>query len=250
MKPLTNTTALVTGATRGIGRAIAMRLAADGARVGVHYGSSHDAAADVVAEIESHGGSAFAIQATLGRPDDAEQVWNAFDAHADGLDILVNNAGITGGRTPFEDVDAATYEQIFAVNTRAPFFLVQQGLTRLRDGGRIINLSSQLTHGVHVPGLMAYSMAKAAIDAFTTTLAKQVAARGISVNAVGPGVTGTDMHRQTLASAEGREAIAALSPFHRVAQPEDIADVVAFLASPDARWVTGQWLDATGGALL
>lgn len=250
MTTLTGKTALVTGAGRGIGRAIALRLAADGARVGVHYGSSADAARQIVEEIETKGGSAFAIHASLGAPGDAAQLWSAFDEHAEGLDILVNNAGVLGGRTPFADLDETVYDEIFAVNTKAPLFIAQLGLPRLRDGGRIVNISTRFTHGARNPELMAYAMSKAAIDAFTATLAKQLGPRGITVNAVGPGSTATDMNAARLATAEGREAMAALSPLNRVAQPQDIADIVAFLASDDARWVTGQWVDASGGSLL
>lgn len=242
--------ALVTGAGRGIGRAIAMRLAAEGARVAVHYGSSADAARQTVEMIEAQGGSAFVIQARLGVPGDAAALWAAFNLHADGLDILVNNAGVLGGRVPFAEVDEALYDEVFAVNSRAPFFIVQHGLTRLRDGGRIVNVSTRFTHGARTPELMAYAMSKAAIDALTGALAKQLGPRGITVNAVGPGATATDMNAARLATPEGREAIASLSPLNRVAQPEDIADIVAFLASDDARWVTGQWIDASGGSLL
>ncbi|BCJ36569.1 short-chain dehydrogenase [Actinocatenispora thailandica] len=250
MGRLTGRTALVTGAGRGIGRAIARRLAADGARVGVHYGTSADAAAQTVAVIEAAGGQAFRLGAELGVPGDAAALWAAYDRHADGVDILVNNAGVLGGRTPYEQVDDAAYDHVFAVNTKAPFFLIQQGLSRLRDGGRIVNVSTRFTHGARNPDLLAYSMSKAALDALTATLAKQLGPRGITVNAVGPGATDTDMNAARLGTEQGRAQIAALSPLGRVAAPAEVADIVAFLASPDARWVTGQWIDASGGSLL
>ncbi|OMC02552.1 SDR family oxidoreductase [Mycolicibacterium fortuitum] len=250
MPSLIGKTALVTGASRGIGRAIALRLARDGARVGVHYGSRVDAAEQTVRQITETGGEAFAIPATLGVTGDAAQLWEAFDGHADGLDILVNNAGILGERTAFDDLDESSYDEIFAVNTRAPVFITQQGLTRIRDNGRIVNISTRFTHGSRVPELLAYAMSKAAIDSFTATLAKHVAPRGITVNAVGPGSTDTDMNAARLASPEGRTAVAAQSPLNRVAQPDDVADIVAFLASDDSRWVTGQWIDASGGSML
>ncbi|MGW4095128.1 SDR family oxidoreductase [Nocardia sp. NPDC004750] len=243
-------TALVTGAGRGIGRAIALRLARDGARVGVHYGSSAEAAELTMEEIIDGGGQAFIIQARLGVPGDAEAVWAAFDEHADGVDILINNAGVVGGRIRFAEVGEATYDEVFAVNTKAPFFLAQHGLSRLRDGGRIVNISTRFTHGSRMPELMTYAMSKAALDSLTATLAKELGSRGITVNAVGPGVTDTDMNTARLATEDGRAAVAALSPLNRVAQPADIADIVAFLASDEARWVTGQWIDASGGSML
>lgn len=246
MGDLTGRTALVTGAGRGIGRAIALRLAADGARVGVHYGTSADAAAQTVAAIEAGGGQAFGFGAELGVPGDTAALWAAYDRHADGVDILVNNAGVLGGRTPFGQIDAASYDHVFAVNTRAPFFLIQQGLSRLRDGGRIVNVSTRLTRGARNPDLLAYSMSKAALDALTATLAKQLGSRGITVNAVGPGATDTDMNAERLATEQGRAQIAALSPLDRVAAPADVADVVAFLASPRSVSINGDAI-ATGG---
>ncbi|NNG40515.1 SDR family oxidoreductase [Flexivirga sp. ID2601S] len=250
MPDLNGKTALVTGAGRGIGRAIALRLGRDGARVVVHYASSGNGAAETVAQIRDSGGDAMAIQAELGVDGDAERLWSAYDEQADGVDIIVNNAGVLGGRIPFAEVTEQTYDEIFAVNTRAPFFVLQHGLSRLRSGGRIVNVSTRFTHGARVPDLAAYAMSKAAIDSLTATLAKELGPRGITVNAVGPGATATDMNAARLASEEGRAEMAALSPLARIAQPEDVADIVAFLASDDARWVTGQWVDASGGSML
>jgi 3-oxoacyl-[acyl-carrier protein] reductase len=247
---LTGKTALVTGGSRGIGRAIAERLARDGARVGVHYHASEDAAGQAVTAIKAAGGSAFVIRAELGAPGDAEALWSAFDVHADGLDILVNNAGIAdlGG---IADTAPETFERLFAVNTRAPFFVTQRGLRRLRDGGRIVNVSTSYTLGKPDPQLIAYAMTKAAIDVFTAALAKELGPRGITVNAVNPGAIDTDLNAWWLRSnEEARAATAARSPLGRVGAPGDVAGVVAFLVSGDAGWVTGQLLDATGGALL
>jgi NAD(P)-dependent dehydrogenase (short-subunit alcohol dehydrogenase family) len=250
MSVLLGKTALVTGAGRGIGRAIALRLAADGAHVGVHYGTSAAAAETTVSQIRDAGGRAFALGVPLGEPGAAERVWQGFGEHADGVDILVNNAGTLGGRIPFADVRESLYDEVFEVNTKAVFFLTQHGLSRLRDNGRVINVSTRFTHGARNPELMTYAMSKAAVDALTATLAKDLAPRGITVNAVGPGATNTDMNAERVATEEGRASLAALSPLNRLAQPEDVADVVAFLASDDARWVTGQWIDVSGGSLL
>ncbi|WP_328406132.1 SDR family oxidoreductase [Nocardia sp. NBC_00403] len=250
MGALTGKTALVTGGSRGIGRAIAERLGRDGARVAVHYNGNEEAAKETVAAIEAAGGSAFAIRAELGVPGDAAALWAAFDAHADGVDIIVNNAGVGDVRTPIGDTDEAAFDRVFAVNAKAPFFVTKHGLERLRDGGRVINTSTGLTHGFAMPQLIAYTMSKGAIDVFTANLAKQLGARGITVNAVAPGIIDTDMNAAWLRNDQAEAMVADYSPLKRVGQPADIADVVAFLASDDSRWVTGQWIDATGGALL
>ncbi|WP_420000140.1 SDR family oxidoreductase [Streptomyces boninensis] len=243
----TGKTALVTGGSRGIGRAIALRLAADGARVGVHYAANETAAKETVAAIEAAGGSAFSFRTELGVPGDADALWQAFDQHADGLDILVNNAGTAGPGT-IHDVTEADYDKVFAVNAKAPFFVIQKGLDRLRDGGRIINISSGVTK-VAFPGMTAYAASKGAVEVLTLTLAQTLGARGITVNAVSPGTIETDIH-PWMADPDARAHAAAFSVFDRVGQPDDVADVVAFLASPDARWVTGQNIDASGGSGL
>jgi 3-oxoacyl-[acyl-carrier protein] reductase len=253
MSALTGKTALVTGGSRSIGRAIAERLGRDGARVAVHYGSDSAAAKETVASIESAGGQAFAIQAELGGSGDAEALWTAFDEHSGGggLDILVNNAGITGAREPIGGLTPDDFDQVFAVNTKAPFFVTRHGLERLRDGGRIINISTCMTRGSAAPSAIAYSMSKGALDVFTSHLAKEVGERAITVNSVAPGVVDTDMNADWLrGNDDALAAMAARSPLGRVGQSGDVADIVAFLASDDSRWVTGQWIDATGGALL
>ncbi|UED84235.1 SDR family oxidoreductase [Streptomyces profundus] len=251
MSTLKNKTALVTGGSRGIGRAVAERLAADGARVVVHYGERADAAKETVAAIEQAGGSAFALRARLGEPGDAEALWAAFDEQADGLDILVNNAGV-GTAVDFVGTSPEEFDRLQAINVRAPFFITQLGLSRLRDGGRIINLSSGLSQRPGaMPAILAYSMTKAAVDAFTSALAKELGPRGITVNAVAPGIVDTEMNTGLgLSDPERRAAIASMSPLGQVGEPAHIADIAGFLASADSRWVTGQWLDATGGALL
>ncbi|MGK5638318.1 SDR family oxidoreductase [Streptomyces sp. URMC 126] len=253
MSTLKGRTALVTGGSRGIGRAISERLARDGARVAVHYGRDERAAAETVAAITAAGGSAFAIQARLGVSGDAEALWAAYDEQADGVDILVNNAGTDGVRKPIGATTAEEFDDVFALNTKAPFFVTKLGLERMRDGGRIVNISTGLSRRAAMTDLIAYAMTKGALDVFTMTLAKEVGPRGITVNAVAPGVVDTDLNAGWLRGEENKtawEAMAEMSPLRRVGEPRDIADVVGFLASDEGRWVTGQWIDATGGALL
>ncbi|MBQ1104939.1 SDR family oxidoreductase [Streptomyces anulatus] len=249
MGTLTGKTALVTGGSRGIGRGIAEQLGRDGAVVGVHYGSNDSAAAETVAAIEAAGGKAFALGAELTAPNAAATLWAAFDAHADGLDILVNNAGI-GTSRKFTEIEEEEYDRLFTVNAKAPFFLTRQGLDRLRDGGRVINISTGLSHAAMMPDLIAYAMSKGALDVFTRYLSKVLGSRGITVNAVAPGIVDTDVNADWLrASDAARADAAALSALGKVGTPADIADVVAFLASDAGRWVTGHWIDATGGSL-
>lgn len=244
-------TALVTGGSRGIGRGICQRLAADGAHVLVHYGTNHEAAEATVAEIRAAGGSAAAVPASLGGPepeDEAKDLISRVGSGGGSLDVVVNNAGVAEPRGTIENTDAAGLQRLFAVNAVAPFFITKYALDLMTEGGRIINVSAHLTRGAGQPDLIGYAMSKAAIDTFTSTLAKDVASRGITVNAVAPGVVDTDMNSAWLGHA--RDFVAGLSPLGRVADAPDVAGIVAFLASDDSRWITGQRLDASGGALL
>jgi len=247
MSNLAGKTALVTGASRGIGRYTAQRLARDGARVGVHYGRQEAKALEVVAGIEAAGGSAFAIQTDLALPHAAETLWEAFDRHADGVDILVNNAGEVVYGTVAE-VREEDFDRLFAVNVKAPIFIIQHGLSRLRDGGRIINLSSAAAY-MASPMATMYAATKGAISTLTRTIAWDLAERHITVNAVAPGFTDTDMSAW-FAEPGAKAWAASMSASGRVAEPSDIGDIVAFLASDDARFVNGQVIDATGGGLL
>ncbi|MDA8371424.1 MAG: SDR family oxidoreductase [Nocardiopsaceae bacterium] len=246
--------ALVTGGSRGIGRAIAERFGADGATVALTYADNQAAAHEVVERIRKDGGTAFAVRAQLGRHGDAAHLWAAFDAqvgeHAPaGVDIIVNNAAI--GRSPeLTTLTEEEFDDLFAINVRAPFFIVKEGLKRLRDGGRIINISSGAAY-LAMPEIMAYGATKGALDTFTRNLAQDLGQRGITVNSLAPGITDTDTNAGWLRGNPEAEAYAAsLAALGRVGQPEDIADVAAFLASDDARWVTGRVVDATGGAGL
>jgi 3-oxoacyl-[acyl-carrier protein] reductase len=234
--------ALVTGASRGIGRAIALRLGRDGYRVGVHYGSDRAAAEETASRI----GDAYVVHADLAEPDAAETLW----AQVPGpVDVLVNNAGI-GRSGDIGSVTLAEFDRVFAVNVRAPFFIVQKGLDRIVDGGRIVNISSGVTR-VALPEVIAYSMTKGALDTFGRTLAKVLGERGITVNSVSPGIVDTDVNAGWLRdNPEAWARAAAHSAFNRVGEPADVADVVVFLASTDGRWVSGHDLDATGASGL
>jgi len=246
--------ALVTGASRGIGRAIALRLASDGALVVVHYGRNQKAARATVREIEKKGGKAFPVQADLSTLEGVGALFEAMDKGLQDLlgrrefDILVNNAGVGLGGS-IEETTEPDFDELVAVNLKAPFFIMQQALPRLRDGGRIINISSA-TSRMAFPDEIAYAMTKAALNSITFSLAKQLAPRGITVNVVAPGITDTDFQADWFRDPKAREFAASVAALGRLGLPEDIADVVAFLASPDARWITGAFIDATGGSLL
>jgi 3-oxoacyl-[acyl-carrier protein] reductase len=252
---LSGRSALVTGASRGIGRAIAERLARSGAVVAVHYGSNREAAEHVVATITSGGGRAFCVGAELDRLSELDALFDGLarglrSSGGDGLlDILVNNAGI-GRSRGIVDVDQAEFDRLFAVNVRAPLFIVQRALGMFRDGGRIINISSGVVR-IAVPEMVAYSMTKGAIEVMTRTLALQLGPRRITVNAVAPGVIDTDVNASWLRDDPAGEAIAAaMSALGRVGQAEDVANIVAMLASAEAGWITGDTIDATGGCHL
>ncbi|MDQ0751894.1 3-oxoacyl-[acyl-carrier protein] reductase [Streptomyces africanus] len=247
MSTLSGKVALVTGASKGIGRAVAERLAADGARVGVHYNSSEAAAKEVVNAIEAEGGQAFLVRAELGVDGDATALWAEFDKAADGLDILVNNAG-AGLLAPIGHVQEADFDKLVAVNVKSLFFVIQQGLDRLRDGGRIINVSSATTR-IAMPNVVAYSMTKGAMNTLTLTLAEALAPRGITVNAVAPGIIDTDFN-PWLAHPQMRALAESWSAFGRTGTPADVAGVAGFLASPAGGWVSGQVIDVSGASSL
>ncbi|NUW44151.1 SDR family oxidoreductase [Nonomuraea rhodomycinica] len=251
MGKLAGKTALVTGASRGIGRAIARRLAAEEAYVAVHYGHDEAAARQTVADIERTGGRAFTVRAELGAPGDVDTLFAGLEAGLTGrpLDILVNNAGGAMRTGSIEHTTPEEFDRLIALNMRAPFFIIQRALPLLRDGGRIVNISSADTR-VALPQELAYSMAKGAINVLGRTLAHTVGARGITVNTVAPGVTDTDANAWIHSSPETETLTATASALNRIGQPSDIADIVAFLASDDARWITGDVIDATGGTFL
>ncbi|MDB5600260.1 MAG: short-chain dehydrogenase/reductase [Xanthobacteraceae bacterium] len=248
MASLMNKTAVVTGASRGMGRASALALAALGARVVVHYGRGADEAKAVVDQIRAAGGRADAVAADLTAPDGAHKLAaQVRDLVGDRLDIVVANAGISKAAT-IEDTTVKDFDDLFAVNVRAPYFLVQQLLPILGDGSSVILVSSLGAHAV-VGALSAYSATKGAVDTLVRQFASVLGARGIRVNAVAPGVIDTDMSSLSK-TEEGRVAIFGMQALKRIGQPADVASVVAFLASDDARWITGDTIRVDGGSKL
>jgi NAD(P)-dependent dehydrogenase (short-subunit alcohol dehydrogenase family) len=248
MSTLSGKTALVTGASRGIGRASALALASAGAQVLVHFGSSEKEADAVVAEIRKTGGRAEKVGADLRQADGPYILAKRVRAIVgDRLDILVANAGISKAAS-IEDTKVEDFDNLFAVNVRAPFFLVQQLLPALCKGSNITFTSSAAAHAA-VGALSAYAATKGAIDTLVKHFASALGPRGIRVNAVAPGVVETDMSNFTKTEA-GREVTLGMQALKRLAQPDDIAPVVVFLASDDARWITGDIIHVDGGSKL
>ncbi|WP_280266385.1 glucose 1-dehydrogenase [Nocardia wallacei] len=244
MSPLRDKVALVTGGSRGIGRAIVHRLARDGAAVMFSYERNEQAADKVVAEVQEFGGRAVAVRADQGSLADVERLVAAAVEQFDGLDILVNNAGIA----PRELVTELTEEQVdraIAVNMKGPMFAMRHAGQILRDGGRIVNIST-LNTILPVPTLAAYTATKAALEQLSKIAARELGSRGITVNTVSPAATDTELLRETN-TQEGLDLAVSMTALGRLGDPTDIADVVAFLAGPDSRWITGQNLLATGG---
>jgi 3-oxoacyl-[acyl-carrier protein] reductase len=245
MRRLERKIALVTGASRGIGRAIALRLAADGAAVVVNYASNSAAADAVVSEIEASGGAAFAVGADIGKLPDVERLAAAVHDRYGPVNILVHNAGVTLDHPRLDAITPQLFDAMFDLSTKGPLFLTQKIVEKMPDGGRIIGISSASTQR-KVPGLALYTGARAAMEAILRVLAAELAPRGITANTVSPGAVETDLFAHN--SNIRREELLRLIPMGRFGQPEDIADVVAFVASDDARWLTGLNIAATGGA--
>jgi len=255
MTTLQNKTALVTGASRGIGRATARALAEAGAHVLVHYGRSKQEADSLVAEIQGKGGHADAVSADLGTPEGAALLAKQVRSIVgDRLDVLVLNAG-TSKSARVEDYTVEDFDSLFATNVRGPFFLVQQLLPVLGEGSSVVVVSSLGARmvvgkpGLENPSILAYASTKGALETLVRNWAAILGPSGIRVNAVAPGVIDTDMSNFTKTDG-GREVVLGMQALKRIGKPQDVADVVAFVASDAARWITGASIPVDGGSKL
>jgi 3-oxoacyl-[acyl-carrier protein] reductase len=243
MSALHEKIAIVTGASAGIGRAIAERLAQEGATVVVNYGTSADKAKAVVAGIESKGGKAIAVQADMSRVADVRRLISETVQRFGRLDILVNNAGMALFK-PLIETTEQEFDRVLALNTKGPYFAMQEAAKVIQQGGRIVNISTDGTH-MSFPGVTAYLASKGALEQVSKGLAHELAPKGVTVNTVSPGFTETAMLPDAF-----RETGAEMSPLKRLGTPEDIADVVFFIVSDQARWLTGQNIHASGGVVM
>jgi len=239
-------TAIVTGASKGIGAAIATKLSAEGIAVVVNYAHGREAAEGLVIGLERAGGRAIAVQADVADPAGIPTLFDAAEKAFAGVDILVNNAGIMKF-APFAEVEDAAFDIQIATNLGGVFRGMREAAKRMHDGGRIISFSSSVV-GLYQPAYGVYAATKAAVEAMTHILAKEVGKRGITVNAVAPGPVATELFLGGK-SDEQVAAIEKMNPFGRLGQPDDIARVVAFLASQDASWISGQVIRANGGVI-
>jgi len=243
MKSLSGKVAIVTGASSGIGRAIAERLADEGAIVVVNYNRSEDKAKEVITVIQAKGGKALATQADMGQVADARRLVVDTVRQFNRLDILVNNAGKFMPKS-LEQTTEEDFESVIALNAKGPYFAMQEAARVLKEGGRIVNISTCGTH-LNFPGATVYLGSKAALEQYTKGLAQELAPKGVTVNTVSPGFTETGMMTD-----EYRQVGLQLTPLKRLGKPNDIADVVAFIVSEEAGWLTGQTIQAGGGIVM
>ncbi|MEM5459672.1 SDR family oxidoreductase [Paraburkholderia phytofirmans] len=236
--------AIVTGASRGIGAAVAQRLAKDGFAVAVNYASSSAEADALVAQLTAAGAKAVAVKADVSNADDVRRMFETTEQQLGKVDVLVNNAGVLK-TVPLADTSDALYDQTFDINVRGTFNTLREAAARMNDGGRIVNFSST-TLALNMPGYAIYNATKAAVESFTHVFAKELRGRNITVNAVAPGPIATSLFLDGK-TEEQIQTFAKMPPLQRLGQPDDIASVVAFLAGPDAGWINGQILRANGG---
>lgn len=236
--------ALVTGASRGIGAAVARRLARDGFAIALNYAAGAAEAEALAAELAAAGMPAMAVRADVADADQVRAMFDAVEQRLGAVDVLVNNAGVLQVK-PLAEHSEADYDRSFDINVRGTFHTLREAATRLREGGRIVNFSTT-TVALKMPGYAVYNATKAAVEAFTQVFAKELRGRGITVNAVAPGPVATALFLDGKTEAQVR-SFAAMPPLERLGQPEDIAAVVSFLAGPDGAWVNGQVLRANGG---
>lgn len=241
-----NRIAIVTGGSRGIGRAITERLARDGATVVVNYAQNRQQADQTVAAVKALGGQALAKQGDSSSIAEVRRLFEQSVAELGGVDIVVANAGVFMAK-PTAEVSEEEYERMFAINTRGVFFLLQQAARHLRPGGRVICISTAATR-MATPGGGLYCASKAAVEQFVRALAVELAPRGITVNTISPGFTDTDM--LAAGGTEFQQYGASLSPFKRLGTPTEIASAVSFLASSEAAWITGQNIQVSGGVSM
>jgi len=235
-------TALVTGGSRGIGRAIGEKFAADGATVVINYARNGQLADEVVKAISAKGGKAMGIQADVSKPAEVRRLFGEAEKAIGPLDVVIANAGVYLSKPLIENTEA-DYDYVFDINTRGVFFTLQEAARRVRDGGRIIAISTGGTK-MMFPNAALYLGSKAAVEQFSRSLSRELGPRNVTVNVLSPGFTDTDMLPE-----QYREYGASLSPFNRVGTAKEVADVAAFLASDAARWVTGQNVQAGGGVV-
>jgi 3-oxoacyl-[acyl-carrier protein] reductase len=238
--------AIVTGASRGIGAAVAERLAKDGFTVVVNYAGSASEADAIVAKIEKAGGKAIAAQADVSKSEDVRRMFQSAETAFGGIDVLVNNAGVLA-LANITDVDDEAFDRLISINLKGSFNAMREAGKRLRNGGRIINFSTSVV-GLKLESYGIYAATKAAVEMMTGIMAKEMRGRAITVNAVAPGPTATDLFLRGK-SDELIERLAKLNPLERLATPDDIASVVSFLSGPDGSWVNGQTIRANGGMI-
>ncbi|KIO79041.1 3-ketoacyl-ACP reductase [Pedobacter lusitanus] len=244
MKTLNGKVILVTGASRGIGAAIAHQLAAAGAKIIVNYAGGKEAADQTVEYIRQDGGDAFAIQADVSKTDQVKNLFDTAIAHYGKIDVLVNNAGIMITKL-IKDTTDEEFTRQFDINVRGTFNTMREAATRLEDKGSIINFSTSVNR-IMLPGYATYVATKAAVEQLTRVFSKEAGSRGINVNSISPGPTNTELFTNGK-SQEVIDRLASLSAFNRIGDPEDIAKVVVFLASDEAKWITAQNIGVNGG---